>query len=255
MEQLACSARVMTYNVHGFVGTDGVYDPERVARVIEASGVDIVALQEVDAGRATENPARGFEWLSQRLAMKCCFSLTREGQRGRFGNAVLTRHPYRLMAEGLLPRARDEARGVQWLRVSGPNWELHLMNTHLSINLRERSAQVQALLGAEWLARAGTELPLIVCGDFNSSPFSAVYRRLAGHLHDVQRGSERKRMATWPSRLPFWRIDHVFVSREINVASCSVPRDALTRSASDHLPVVADLVLRPAAPGEPLEWR
>ena len=34
-------ARVMTYNVHGFVGTDGSCDPERVASAIEQSAPDI----------------------------------------------------------------------------------------------------------------------------------------------------------------------------------------------------------------------
>jgi endonuclease/exonuclease/phosphatase family metal-dependent hydrolase len=42
----------MTYNVHGCVGTDGVHSPERIAEVIATYAPDIVALQELDAGRA-----------------------------------------------------------------------------------------------------------------------------------------------------------------------------------------------------------
>ena len=40
--------RVMTYNVHACVGTDGRLDVERIASVIRMYSPDIVALQELD---------------------------------------------------------------------------------------------------------------------------------------------------------------------------------------------------------------
>ncbi|MFX5514184.1 endonuclease/exonuclease/phosphatase family protein, partial [Acinetobacter baumannii] len=46
--------------------------------------------------------------------------------------------------------------------------------------------------------------------------------------------------ATFPSRLPFLRIDHVFVSPSVKVQAVQAPRDAQTRIASDHLPLVID---------------
>jgi endonuclease/exonuclease/phosphatase family metal-dependent hydrolase len=232
----------MTYNVHSFIGTDRVYNPERIARVIQDGAVDLVALQEVDFGRGATHEPAAIERLAERLGMRCHFTFTREGKRGRFGNAVLTSHPYHLVAEGMLPRRRDEARAVQWLKVVAPGFELQLMNTHLSVSFRERRAQVQALLGAEWVVQALQGLPLVICGDFNSSPLSSVYRRLGRDLRDVQWGSTPRR-ATWPSRLPFWRIDHMFVSRQISVLRTSVLDQALSRVASDHLPLVAELSL------------
>ncbi len=232
--------RIATYNVHSFVGTDRVYDPERIARVIEQSGANVVALQEVDFGRGPTAQPSAVERLAQRLKMRCHFTFTRDGKGGHFGNAVLTPHDLQLVAEGFLPRRRDEARAVQWLKVVAPHFQLQLMNTHLSVQVRERSAQIRALLGAEWLVRAQDELPLVVCGDFNSSPLSGVYRKLRRHLQDVQCGSPH-RLSTWPSRLPFWRIDHMFVSRGISVRGAEVIRTSLARRASDHLPLVAEL--------------
>lgn len=233
----------MTYNVHAFVGTDAVYDPERVARVIEACEAHVVALQEVDFGRGPVAEPSALEWLANRLRMRAHFTYTRDGQRGHFGNAVLTPYELTLVAEGLLPRRRDEARAVQWLKVVAPHFQLQLMNTHLSVKLRERRPQVEALLGAHWLVRASSEPLLVVCGDFNSSPFSRIYRRLSRELKDVQCGSPR-RLATWPARLPFWRLDHMFVSRGMTIKSARVCDDALARRASDHLPLVAELVTR-----------
>jgi endonuclease/exonuclease/phosphatase family metal-dependent hydrolase len=235
------SLRVMTYNVHGFVGVDRVYDPERTARVIEACHADVVALQEVDFGRGPRAEGSVIEKLARRLGMRCHFTRTREGKGGSFGNAVLSSHAFELVAEGTLPRRRDEARAVQWLKIVSPRLQLHLMNTHLSVRWAERRAQVHALLGAEWAVQAGSDLPLIVCGDLNASPYSSVYRRLARDLRDAQCGSSRR--GTWPSRLPFWCIDHIFVSPSLRVVACVVMREGLARSASDHLPLLAELAL------------
>ncbi len=230
----------MTYNVHGFIGTDRVYDPERVARVIELSKASVIALQEVDFGRGPSFEPAAVERLARRLGMHSHFTFARDGKNGHFGNAVLSPFALRLVAEGPLPRHRDEGRAVQWLEISSPAYQLHLINTHLSVRRDERKRQVRALLGAEWMAKAEKQVPLVVCGDLNASPFSGVYRTLGRQLVDVQRGSSLRR-ATWPSRLPFWRIDHMFVGPGISVDSCRVVDDGLARVASDHLPLVADL--------------
>ena len=236
-------ARVMTYNVHGFVGTDQVLDPERVASVIEAAGADLVALQEVEFSGGAIGLRATAEWLATRLAMQCHFTLTRRGfSGGDFGNAVLSRHAFELVSEATLPRRGGEVRAVQWLRVRTPHREFHLMNTHLSPWFWERRAQVRALVGAEWLVRAGTSLPLVVCGDFNATPLSPVYRHLARSLRDAQ-GAAWRFSPTWPAPFPFLRIDHLFVSSDLPVVSCTVARGGAARRASDHLPVVAEVDL------------
>jgi endonuclease/exonuclease/phosphatase family metal-dependent hydrolase len=238
----------MTYNVHGFIGTDGVADPERVASVIEAAEADLVALQEVEFSGGAAGLRATAEWLASRLAMRCHFTLTRRGfSGGDFGNAVLSRHSFELISEGTLPRRGGEVRAVQWLRVRTAEGDFHLMNTHLSPWFWERQAQVHALVGAQWMVRAGTALPLVVCGDFNATPVSPVYRRLARSLRDAQRASPRL-SPTWPAQFPFLRIDHLFVSHDLPVVACTVARDATARRASDHLPVVADVDLGRGTP-------
>jgi endonuclease/exonuclease/phosphatase family metal-dependent hydrolase len=234
-------ARVMTYNVHGFIGTDSVFDPERIVRVIEAGEPDLVALQEVELGRNGADRSALFDWLGARLGMRCHFTATRHGLRGgEFGNAVLSRHDFELVSEGTLPRRGGEPRAVQWLKVRAPGRDFHLMNVHLSPWLWERRPQVHALLGTEWLIRAGSALPLVVCGDFNMSPITLVYRRLARTMLDAQT-AKGAATPTWPSAYPLLRIDHLFVSRDMSVISCRVLRGGFANRASDHLPILAEL--------------
>jgi endonuclease/exonuclease/phosphatase family metal-dependent hydrolase len=45
---------------------------------------------------------------------------------------------------------------------------------------------------------------------------------------------------TFPTRLAFLRIDHVFVSPSIEVLGVKVHRTPSTRIASDHLPLIVD---------------
>jgi endonuclease/exonuclease/phosphatase family metal-dependent hydrolase len=73
-----------------------------------------------------------------------------------------------------------------------------------------------------------------------------VYRRLASVLTDVRAApaAVRRAKATFTSGRPLFRIDHIFVSDHLKVLSSEVPAHSIFRSASDHLPVCADLTWR-----------
>jgi endonuclease/exonuclease/phosphatase family metal-dependent hydrolase len=233
--------RVMTYNAHSCVGTDGKLSPGRIAEVIARADPDVVALQELDTGQSRSESVHQPAWLAEQLGMFMHFTSARCCNEGQYGNAVLTRHPFSVMSEGGLRRRRDEERAVQWLKVHISGLDLSVINTHLSIRFRDRLLQIEQLLGAEWLAKAESHVPLVICGDFNSSQFSPVYRRLRKDLVDAQRANGARPLPTWPSRLPFFRIDHLFTSPSIRVVRCEVRRDALSMVASDHLPLLAEL--------------
>ncbi|MEO6603356.1 MAG: endonuclease/exonuclease/phosphatase family protein, partial [Polyangiaceae bacterium] len=178
--------RVMTYNVHSCVGTDGKLDTQRIADVIARAEPDVVALQELDVCQSRSGGVNQPEWLAEQLNMQAHFTAARACDDGHYGNAILSRHPFDVLSEGGLTRRRGEERAVQWLKLSIAGHAVSVMNTHLSIHFRERLLQIDQLLGAEWLANAEQGVPLVVCGDLNSSRFSPVYRRLRRDLVDVQ---------------------------------------------------------------------
>jgi endonuclease/exonuclease/phosphatase family metal-dependent hydrolase len=130
---------------------------------------------------------------------------------------------------------------------------LNIMNTHFGLGRYERVAQASDLLGENWIGSLGLDDYVILCGDFNMFPDSLPYRAIAARLHDVQmRVKNFRPLKTFAALYPFTRIDHIFVSGHFDVEKIQVPKNHLTRVASDHLPLIADLLLRnPHAEIEP----
>jgi endonuclease/exonuclease/phosphatase family metal-dependent hydrolase len=237
--------RILTYNVHRCVGVDGRLDVARVADVIAALEPDIVALQELDVGRARTGHVDQAHEIARRLDMACHFNAAVRVEEEQYGDAILTSYPERLVKAGglpgLSPRLRLEPRGAVWIAVDIGGVEVQIINTHLGLAPKEQQIQAAALAGLEWLRHADCEGPVILLGDFNATGASVVYRTLTAGLGDSRKLSPTRRAtSTFPSRLPLLRIDHLFVSPEVRVLDLDAPYSSATRVASDHLPLVMD---------------
>src|SRR5207237_8966827 len=86
---------------------------------------------------------------------------------------------------------------------------------------------------------ADRSAPLLIGGDFNppsdSPTFAPVRRRFRVGFDEAGRGYGY----TYPSRLPWIRIDHILASPDWSIVRCWVGPDV----GSDHLPVIAEVVL------------
>ena len=240
--------RIVTYNVHRCVGTDRRLDVARIAAVLAALEPDIVALQELDVGRQRTGHVDQAHEIAERLGMVSHFHAAMRVEEEHYGDAILTRLPERLVKAGALPgypRVRGlEPRGGLWVEVEIASRSCQVINTHLGLVPREQQIQAASLAGPAWLAHADCQAEAILVGDFNATPTSVVHRTLSARLSDARRlAPRRKPTATFPSALPVLRIDHVFVSTGVTVRDLFAPLDALTRVASDHLPLVMDFDL------------
>jgi len=240
--------RVMTYNVHSCIGMDGKLDAKRIARVIARANPDVVALQELDAGRARTDGMDQAHLIARYLEMAFHFHPALHIEEERYGDAILTRLPHRLVKAGPLPGLADkphlEPRGALWVAVELNGAEAQIINTHLGLYARERLAQMDALLGSGWLAHEQCRAPVILCGDLNVLPWSRVYRRLGNRLKDAQVEARHHRpRGTYSSRFPSARIDYIFTSPGVEVTGIAIPDSELARMASDHLPLVAEVLI------------
>lgn len=83
--------------------------------------------------------------------------------------------------------------------------------------------------------------PVIVIGDFNSTPHQWAYRHVAEGLRDAVREGGWGPSATFPAHRPLVQIDHVLVPPAWQVMRSEVPEVRNFESVSDHRPLVVDL--------------
>ncbi len=245
---------VMSYNVHTGIGADGKLDLGRTADAIRASGAEVIGLQEVDrhwsARSDFEDQAR---LLADELGMHYFFapiySLDPPGAgrpRREFGLAVLSEYPIidaenheiaRLSTQTSPPRLAP-APGFPEVVVNVRGVPLHFYATHLDYRSDPgvRRIQVDDMLAI----MAEDDGPKVLVGDLNAPPDAPELARLWEPLRDAWEAAPAGDAGyTFPTNGPVKRIDYVLVSPDVEVEETRV----LDTLASDHLPVVSELLL------------
>jgi endonuclease/exonuclease/phosphatase family metal-dependent hydrolase len=230
---------VATYNVHRWVGSDGRSDPGRARAVAAQLDADVLALQEVEgAGPGRPEP---LDVLARSLGYRTFRGPTLEGRRGRFGNALLTRLPVRIVRQIDLSVPGREPRGALSAELEGGGMGVTAIATHLGLAARERRWQV-ARLAAE-VDRATGPLVLVL-GDMNE------WLRAIGSLRPLHRRlGHAQAVRSFPARRPLLPLDRIWVRPRCRVARLGAVRTPLARLASDHLPVRAVVHLGAASGG------
>ena len=174
---------ILTFNIHGWRTIDGQPNLDGVAAVIQATGADIVGLNEVFYPRTmagSDEPALAS--LATRLGMHFVFGpcLRWPAQdnmpAAAFGNALLSRWPIiASSAHHLTPKEEDqkglladkEQRGLLEGRILLPDRRLLTVYvTHLD-NTDEAVRAIQLRVARTWLVR-DRRRPHLVLGDFNT---------------------------------------------------------------------------------------
>ncbi|WP_225821800.1 endonuclease/exonuclease/phosphatase family protein [Streptomyces naphthomycinicus] len=246
--------RVATYNIHAGAGEDDVFDLDRTAAAIRDLDADVIALQEVDvhwgARSGFTDEARE---LAERLRLHVFFApiydlppATADGDRRRFGVAILSRRPPHDARNHEITRLSTQtphpvpapAPGFAEVTLGVRGTRVHVYATHLDYRADPsvRRAQVDDMLAV----LAEDPGPKVLLGDFNAEPSAPELARLWGPLADAAPNGGK----TYPAVDPVRRIDLVTVSPDVTVTGA---HESGT-TASDHRPVVADLLLRHRAP-------
>ena len=218
------------------------------------TGADIVLLQEVDRGTRRSGRVDQPGVLAQRTGYHVAFGSALDYDEGKYGVAVLSRWP--IIADTLVhlpvtpPQTRaggsQEPRGALRVIVAAPAGRLAIMNTHLDPSgddswRRQEADSIVSL--ARQVQRS--EAAVIVGGDFNSTPESAVQGAVrAGGLRDVWLACGAGAGFTYPADVPSKRIDYLYITGS---ARCTAARVVESR-VSDHRPLLVDLTMSAARP-------
>ena len=224
------TVRAATYNIHYGYDTHWRHTLEAQARAIEASGADIVFLQEVDAGRLTSYGVDNALWLGRRLGMTAVFAPALEGLSGV---ALLTRLPVADTGWWLLPSELEQT-AMAHARILLPVGALDAYGLWLGLEEGERRRQIEAAL-----AIIGDREPALLGGDMNAEPDSPVYQAVleAGFV-DPFVVTGNLPAYTDPAIDPHKRIDYVW-ARGLTPLEAEVSPSL----ASDHRLVVVEVAL------------
>ncbi len=227
LKEAGPNVRVGTYNIHYGYNTPWQFQLEEMARTIEESGADIVALQEVDACRITSYGVDDALWLGRRLGMEAIYQPTMEHLTGI---ALLSRFPVR-QVEGKLLTSRLEQTAIVRAQVEVGDDVLDAYGIWLGLEPEERAVQLGEALD---FIRTG---PAVLGGDFNATPDSPIYRQLveAGFTDGAVTFDPSP---SSPSEIPGERIDFVWI-RGLRPVDAKV----LDSTASDHRMVVVETLL------------
>ena len=224
--------RIITYNTQGSLGVDGVRSTQRIAETLRPLSADVICFQEIYERippPLEDQPARLGALLNRRFTFQRCLDLAFGG----YGNGIAAQVTGESFHH-LLP-SRKEQRGAIELRLRhvGGLASMTVFCTHWGLAENERQLQAEALANLVLAAPR----PIVVCGDLNETPNGEAVRDLLNRTGLTDSGAALN-IPTFNSTNPSLRIDYILHSPDLRVASFEV----INSEASDHRPVMADLV-------------
>jgi len=225
--------KLATWNIHRCIGRDGVMSLQRCAAVLRDIDADLVALQEVESrpGHARDALAE----LARETGTRAIAGMTMAREDAHYGNALLTRLPLDQVRRHDLSIPGREPRGALDVDFAADACQVQLIATHLGLRPAERRAQVQRLIP---LLQVGSRDLVVLLGDLNEW---FLWGRPLRMLHRIFPETPHRR--GWPAWAPLLSLDRIWVHPRRAMVSLTAYRSTLTRIASDHLPLVAEIVM------------
>jgi endonuclease/exonuclease/phosphatase family metal-dependent hydrolase len=248
---------VASYNMRKAIGTDRRRRPDRVLEVLRQIDADVVALQEADkrtGGRGAAVPHELIDdhGLYKPVPLRVRHRRTMERfpggihaekllrintrNLGWHGNALLVKPHIGILDVAALDLPTLEPRGAVMAELLVHDRPVRVIGMHLDLSGLWRRRQMRTIVEA--VARRPHKMPTILMGDTNE------WRDAAGCLQDLN-GSYRLAPTgpSFHSRRPIAALDRIMVDHRLSIEAAGVHASPEARTASDHLPIWARVVL------------
>lgn len=230
-------ATLASYNIHRCYGRDGNYDPARIRDVLRLINADVVALQEVELLR--EDPGL-LDYFCEGSSWQAIHGPTLERRSAHYGNALLTSLPVRSVGKIDISEPGREPRGALQVDLQAGRSTLQVLATHLGLRPSERRAQVKRLLSVlnEKARPLEKNVFNVLMGDLNEwFLWGRPIKFLRSHFNVTPAP------ATFPAHRPLFALDRIWLEPGENLIRIGALKNKLTRTASDHLPLIANIDL------------
>jgi endonuclease/exonuclease/phosphatase family metal-dependent hydrolase len=226
--------RVASYNIHKCVGTDGRRDPSRIIDVLAEINADVVALQEADLRFGEREGLLDLDALHSRLGLLPVPVNGGGKNHGWHGNVLLVREAalhktHQIKLPGVEPR------GALVVDMETRAMHLRVIATHFGLLRRSRKQQAETVLQA---AQEAGDRTVLLMGDLNEWRIDK--RSGLTGLEKIF-GSFEFFVPSFPSRYPVLALDRILCHPRHKLQNIAVHSTPLSRKASDHLPITAEL--------------
>ncbi len=246
--------KFLSYNTQGF-GTANFNDYSSKNQVLQYScsmGADIICYQEAVMAIVTDRAKE-----DKRISALYPYSAAEKSS----GLACLSKYP--ILSQEIVDFEGAIANKCMILKILTGNdtitiFNCHFQSNHLNPADFEATHQDDAIIAgskrvlrkllnstsrrakqAETIAEMAknTSGTVIVAGDFNDSPLSYVHRLFDRYLTDCYATVGTGIGYSYNKHHLYYRIDHVFCSRELKPVSCRIDRSC---KLSDHYPIITE---------------
>lgn len=252
----AKTLKVLTYNTHSFGGEITGFSAKEFSDMANAKDVDIICFQEYAGNGDFTN-----EDICQTYAKFLPYYYTPEN----YSMAIFSRYPIQQSQVIEFPETNNCA---VWSDINVEGTTIRVFNVHMQTTsfdrMRSKAARARAIdneegakqiyinytdnLEANVIERcrqsrlvrgvvSATEYPVILCGDFNDTPYTYAYRTLRGDLEDGFQSAGSGYASTYRGLHNLLRIDYIFHSPSLE----GVEYETIDYEMSDHNPVVMTL--------------
>ncbi|MHA4893341.1 endonuclease/exonuclease/phosphatase family protein [Pedobacter sp. PWIIR3] len=238
--------RVMSYNIHHCnppsKSKEGLIDVDAIARTIRQRNPDLVALQEVDKNTKRSGNVNQAVLLARKLKMNFYFGKAIDHDGGDYGVAILSRFPLSQQQTFLLPKNNDPKAEQRVLAMVTAEISSRVFIRFASTHLDAQKGDENRIMQAKEINKITEKdsLPLILAGDLNAVPTSETIKIFDSNFTRTCTDCG----FTIPVINPNKTIDFIGFKRvaPFRVVSHEVIPE---RYASDHLPIVSVLTLKP----------
>jgi endonuclease/exonuclease/phosphatase family metal-dependent hydrolase len=241
--------KVMNYNVrlfnlYNWIPEDSI--ETKIEDLIKTEAPDILSLQEYHPHKNVD--LSFFKYKFEKLS----------GKKTKYGQAIFSNFPIINSGSVEFPNTSNNAIFVDvvmptdTVRVYNVHLESMRINTKVESLKKENSERLFKRIGTTFkMQQFQSELflmhknqckyKMIVCGDFNNTAFSYVYRKIKGDLNDTFKKAGNGFGRTYDFKFFPVRIDFIFADETFEVNGFK----AFNEHYSDHYPIMSTLNLTP----------
>ncbi|WP_248722268.1 endonuclease/exonuclease/phosphatase family protein [Seonamhaeicola sp. ML3] len=233
---------VRLFNVYDWIKEDGL--ETKIIDFIKTEAPDVLSVQEYHPHENVD--LSFFKYKFEKLS----------GKRTKYGQAIFSKFPIVNSGSIEFPNTGNNAifadikKGTDTIRVYNIHLESLRINTNVDSLKKENSERLLKRIGSTFkMQQFQMELflmhknqckhKMVVCGDFNNTAFSYVYRKIKGDLIDTYLKAGTGFGKTHDFKYFPMRIDFIFADEAFQVNGFK----AFDKHYSDHFPIMATLSL------------